>query len=243
MEKTINDTKRIHSIDSLRGLAVLCMVIYHFIYDLTAMYGISDINLKNLYPFQQFICWSFIIISGISYNLSSNSKYASLKIFFIALGLSIVTQIFAPDFEIKFGILHLLGSSGLILYFVTRGRAADFKISSLILSFVIFLIFWLLDPWQYPFYDSLSAYNLYPLGYPADDFYSSDYFPLLPWFFLYVAGFQLGGIFLKNKDLIKKYDFNIRPLSFLGRNSLIIYLLHQPILIGLIEIYLYLTGF
>lgn len=229
------ENKRIKSIDTIRGLAVVSMVIYHLLYDLIAIYKVLDIRLGTLYPFQQFICWTFILISGFSFNLSKNKLKSSLKLLALALAISLVTFIFNPSLTVRFGILHLLGSSGLILYFIQSGK---FKLSKVLLYFGVFILFWILEPKSYPFYQVLSGLNIYPLGYANPSFLSSDYFPLIPWFFLYLTGYQLGGLALKNRLVLKKYDFNIKPLSFMGRYALKIYVLHQPILIALIEGYL-----
>jgi hypothetical protein len=69
------------------------------------------------------------------------------------------------------------------------------------------------------------------LGFPPADFYSTDYFSLLPWSFLYLCGYELHWILkaagVLDAPILKK---EIRPLAFMGRNSLVIYLLHQPVL-------------
>ena len=70
------------------------------------------------------------------------------------------------------------------------------------------------------------------VGFPSPSFWSTDYFPLLPWFFLYCAGYFLWGLVDQSdraKQLLKP---GLRPLSFLGRHSLLIYLIHQPALMA-----------
>jgi uncharacterized membrane protein len=76
------------------------------------------------------------------------------------------------------------------------------------------------------------------LGFPPVHFYSTDYFSLIPWTFLYLCGYELHWI-MKEGGLLEKSFMTkgIEPLSFLGRNSLLIYLLHQPVLYGLVLIY------
>ena len=75
---------------------------------------------------------------------------------------------------------------------------------------------------------------------PAADFYSTDYFSLLPWFFLFVTGYFLHKIcekhhILQCNILQKKLPF----VDFLGKNSLLVYLLHQPVLYGVLEVFAY----
>ena len=76
------------------------------------------------------------------------------------------------------------------------------------------------------------------LGFPPPSFYSTDYFSLIPWAFLYLCGYELHRI-AREKGVLASQVFKkeIRPLSFLGRNSLTIYLLHQPLLYGLVLLY------
>ena len=77
---------------------------------------------------------------------------------------------------------------------------------------------------------------LYPLaflGFPGPAFESSDYFPLIPWFFLFMAGFSfyaLCGESLKEKKFMR---LRIEPLAFLGKYSLYVYLIHQPLILGI----------
>ena len=70
---------------------------------------------------------------------------------------------------------------------------------------------------------------LTPLGLPHPGFRSSDYFPMLPWFFLYLCGYFLNGIFNALPWLRRPFTRSIPVLSSLGRRALPIYLLHQPL--------------
>ena len=76
------------------------------------------------------------------------------------------------------------------------------------------------------------------LGFPPADFYSTDYFSLLPWNFLYLCGYELHWILkaagVLDAPILRK---EIRPLAFMGRNSLVIYLLHQPVLYLFVLLY------
>ena len=67
--------------------------------------------------------------------------------------------------------------------------------------------------------------------FPYKQFYSSDYFSLFPWLFLFIFGYFLYNIFeSKNLNAKSFSNVDIKPFSFLGRHSLIVYLFHQPIL-------------
>ena len=76
------------------------------------------------------------------------------------------------------------------------------------------------------------------IGFPPANFFSTDYFSLLPWCFLYLCGYELH-LILRDKGALKSPIFKkeIKPLSFMGRNSLVIYLLHQPVLYLFVLLY------
>ena len=72
------------------------------------------------------------------------------------------------------------------------------------------------------------------LGFPPEDFFSGDYFSLVPWMFLYLFGYFLYDIVIEKKSFQKLMEVRIKPLEWIGRRSLLIYLLHQPVvLLGL----------
>jgi len=79
------------------------------------------------------------------------------------------------------------------------------------------------------------------LGLPYSGFYSADYFPVFPWMFIFWVGYFLYKsientgfyISLQNKSEIPS---PLKPFCFIGRNSLIFYLLHQPIIFGLLSL-------
>jgi len=79
----------------------------------------------------------------------------------------------------------------------------------------------------------VSVQWLYPLGLTAPGFRSADYFPLLPWFFLFLTGTVLGGWCLSHRDSRLLTKFLPAVLTWPGRHSLIIYILHQPVLYGI----------
>ena len=74
---------------------------------------------------------------------------------------------------------------------------------------------------------------LAPLGFPDAGFRSSDYFPMLPWVFLFLCGFELHRIVMPRPALRRLLRTRIPLLSAVGRRTLLVYMLHQPILYGL----------
>jgi uncharacterized membrane protein len=146
--------------------------------------------------------------------------------------ISIITLIYIPDRFIIFGILHFIGISIILsIPFI------HFQKTNIILGFILILC---------GIYLRTMTFNfnwLIPLGFLPHRFSTIDYFPILPWFGIALIGMAIGNIFYPNGNRL--YNFKdrssnriIKILCFLGRHSLIIYFLHQPILVLLIFILL-----
>jgi uncharacterized membrane protein len=86
--------------------------------------------------------------------------------------------------------------------------------------------------------DSFSFPWLLPLGLMPQHFRTADYFPLLPWFGIFLIGICAGNTFYRDGE--RRFSLRLtatritRPLAFIGRNSLLIYLVHQPVIIGIL---------
>lgn len=232
---------RIYFLDELRGLALIGMIIYHTLYDLYAIFGLKfDFDAPVFNALQIAVCCTFIIIAGISSRLSRNIFKHGLIVFGAGLLMTIGTYIFMPKLTIWFGILHFLGVS-MIIYAFFKENIDKIKpeISSAI-SFIIFLCLYGLPygsilfgkiavPEEFYFSKYLAI-----IGLPGKDFSSADYFPLLPWFFLFLAGCFIGKYFKERKIpdfMLKKRS---KFLSAIGSHTLIIYIVHQPVIYGIL---------
>ena len=240
-----SDKPRIHTLDELRGLALVAMIVYHTLYDLATMYGMP-IGIGTdpwLIAFQRCICCTFILVSGVSARLSRNVGRRGCVVFGAAILLTLATVLFMPDFQILFGILHLLGLSMILFAFLGRPLAHG----SPWVWFAVFLLLFILTfelpqgyvgiPGLIRFVLPQSLYRseyLFFLGLPHPSFWSSDYFPLFPWFFLFLAGTSLGRFAEAGRFPAFTYKLRIRPLAFMGRHSLLIYLAHQPVIYGIL---------
>lgn len=233
-----NNNNRIELIDVIRGFCVIIIVIYHFLFDL-AIFGFIPTsiieNLNNSF-FTNLIAGTFIVICGISCYLSHNNQKRGLKLAILALIITITTYIYNSNFYIVWGIIHFLSFS--VLTF-NQNLFEKFKFNNffpLILS-ILFIIFkQTISTMRF----DISGLSIF--GFTSNSFNSLDYFPIFPWLFLFYIGVYLGKE-LKNgnfSDFV--YTFNIKFLSSIGKKSLLIYLLHQPILYGLIFIYMYMKG-
>ena len=252
MERIIEantEKKRIHLLDEIRGLAVFCMVFYHAYYVLGDMFGMAWA--QKLYsffmPVEPLFAALFIAVCGISCSLSHNNLKRSLKILAVAAVFTIATCVILPAFDIRgaeiyFGILHFLGFSVLIYslgkkvfdrinpYFgltacavlypffsgISKGTLGYGELLNINLPGVLYKSNWLL-----------------PLGIYSDSFSSADYFPLLPFIFIFFAGIFIGRIIMIKG--FPEYTYRKRSafLGWLGTHAFIIYVAHFPVIAGI----------
>lgn len=236
---------RLHLLDALRGFLMINMIAYHGMWDLVNLFGVDAgwYAGTTKYLWQQFICWSFIILSGFCWSMSRNHLRRGALVFGGGVIVSLVTIVLMPENQIIFGILTCIGSCVLLMIPLEKVLK---KIPAEIGAAVSFLLFFLLRNVpqgslgfeglviaELPaalYRNSLTAY----LGFPPASFWSTDYFPVLPWVFLFIFGYFLYRI-LNDRGLNEKLfaGRNIPLLNAIGRNSLLAYLLHQPVLYAL----------
>ena len=238
---------RFWEVDFLRGMAIVMMVLFHLAYDLN-YFGAQRIEVASGFWFYlaRFTASLFLLLVGVSLTLSHSRARLlgqedrfrfllmkrSLWIFSLASGVTLVTYLFIGRGFILFGVLHLIGISLLLAYPFLRLHGVNFLFG---LSFILVGLFLQSLSVDFPW--------LIWLGLAPMNFYSVDYFPLLPWFGVILIGVAFGDLFYQGYSRrIPMPDLAgsslVRWIAFLGRNSLAIYLAHQPVLIGL----LYLGG-
>jgi len=222
------------------------MILYHTVWDLVYLF---NINLEwfhsvGAYIWQQSICICFIMLSGFCCNLGKKKLKRGITIFLAGLAITIITIIVLPSQKIIFGILTLLGSCMLFIIPLEKLFIKIPALTGILFNFILFLLFKNISRgyigfFQMRFFDLpdglynnlLTSY----LGFPNSDFNSTDYFPLFPWFFLFLTGYFICRKikesnrlnFLKYKKL--KYK-KVKIIEFLGKHSLPIYIIHQPVL-------------
>lgn len=238
-------SKRLHFLDALRGFTLINMAAFHGMWNLVYLFGVEARWYTGTpgYLWQQAICWTFILLSGFCWNLGRNRAKRGLTVFGGGILVSAVTCIAMPDSRILFGVLTCLGSCMLLLIPLEKWLKKVPAAVGLAVSFGLFLLLrnvpqgslgfenLVIAPLPEGLYRNLlTAY----LGFPHRAFFSTDYFPLIPWFFLFVTGYFLFRV-LDGKGLNEKLfaGGRVPVLNWLGRNSLLIYLLHQPVLYGL----------
>lgn len=227
--------KRIWELDAFRGLCLLGMVVIHFVYDLVYLYGIFHWQYPRWFSFVQ--NWGgvlFILLSGICVTLGSHHIRRGLAVFGCGLVVSAVTVgMYLLHFSdagiiIYFGVLHCLGAC-MLLWGIFR-RCPDWLLVVLGLAMAVLGLY----------LDGIAAVShpyLIPFGFTYLGFVSSDYFPLFPHLGFFLLGAVLGRHLYRNRESLfpKVNDRSpaIRFLGFCGRQSLLIYMGHQPVLAGI----------
>ena len=240
---------RLHLIDELRGFWLINMIIYHAIWDLVNIFHCNWQWYKSDIAFywQQSICWSFIFISGFCWKMSRKNLKRGLLVFGGGLVITLATLLFMPGSRVIFGVLTLIGSSMLLMIPCDKVLRKVNPLVGVIISFLIFLLVypvndgylgiagqkWLMLPRE--LYTSM--FTTY-LGFPMPGFWSTDYFSIIPWFFLYMTGYFMHGVVLGERKECKVLTTSIcPPLGFIGKHALIIYMLHQPVVYGMLTLW------
>jgi len=209
--------RRFWEIDALRGLAVVAMIAFHTVFDLHYFAGISLLPGDAWFWLPRAIGAAFIFLAGVSLTLSKSTPFKrGAMIFSWGLAITAVTWFAFPINTIWFGVLHLIGLSIILAPFLERGGPA---LAAALIAIGAWLQF---QSFQFPW--------LLWLGFAPAQFYSFDYYPLLPWLGVLLLGMWAGRkLYSKAKPRVA--PALVSPLCFLGRNSLAIYLLHQPLLV------------
>lgn len=224
--------KRIWELDAARGLALIGMLIVHFVFDLTELTGVFAWREPEWFLLVKNNAGGiFLIISGICATLGSRNLRRGAQVFACGMVCTAVTYaMYALGFAhwsilIWFGALHCLGTCMLLWSGLKRLDSRMLAALGLLLAAIGLVI------GQYAF---STPWWLVPLGFCPADFQSSDYFPLLPNLGFFLLGAALGRrLYASRESRFPGGERFFRPLCALGRNSLWIYLLHQPVLAGI----------
>ncbi len=231
---------RIPAIDVARGVAIVAMVIYHFTWDL-GHFNFIELQ-AGIDPawrmFARLIAGSFLLLVGIGLVLADRGglrrgPYARRLMFVTggALLITIGTYVATPDSFVFFGILHCIALSSVLAVPFLR---APLWVTALIAMFVLTGPLYLAGPeFNGPAWWWLGLSSVLPM--------TNDYEPVFPWFGVVLSGVVLARLALmagvdRTLALWKAADPVSRLLRFGGRHSLVIYLVHQPVLFGLLSL-------
>jgi len=233
-------TDRYWEVDAWRGFAIAIMVVYHLVWDLYGMAGWRIQVYSGFWHYWQLVtATSFIGLVGVSMSLRAGRMQQQKKlrftpffrrglvIFSWGMVVSLVTWLYDPMSYVRFGILHFIGTAIILAYPFLRWRWPNLLLG-IILLLTPNLISWRHDiSW-------LEWLGLMRHPHPA-----FDYFPVIPWLGVVLIGIFLGNmLYPKGKRAFTMPDLSrfppLRWLALAGQNSLLIYLIHQPILITIL---------
>lgn len=235
---------RFIELDFLRGFAIIFMIFLHVIWDLD-YFGLVPMN-TQIYRLQVIVPAIFFVLLGICLTVSSNKKINSplkdqktyykhllirgLKIIGFGIIITLVSLIFISDKPIIFGVLHCIGFS-----IILSIPFLKIKYLNIMPATFIIIIGYLIG--KFPVENPTVLHLVIGLHQSNISLHTVDYFPLLPWFGACLFGIVLGNLLyngnerrFKIPDLSKYKPVTI--FSWLGKHSLAIYLVHQPIIAG-----------
>lgn len=242
-EQAKSSGRRLWEIDVWRGLAIVSMVIYHFAWDLRAYAEVYiDLFSPFWFYFQRSIASSFVLLVGISLTVSYNRarqkagssqglywKFFQRGLLVLGTGLAMGTVLrLMGQGRIDFGVLHMIGVSIILAYPFLRFRWLNLLFVAILmpLSYYLKTIPVTTTAWVW-------------LGITPPGYAPQDYFPLVHWFGVVLIGVFLGNSLYTNgvrqfhlRDYSAFFPFSL--LGFLGQHSLLIYVIHQPILVALL---------
>ena len=222
-------------IDALRGVAIVFMIAYHFSFDLNYHGWIhQDFNHAAFWLIARAAIVSlFLLLVGISLVLNAQRTDSTSfwrrqgRLLAACVAVSLGSYLMFPESFIFFGILHFILIASLAGRLFLRLHYANLALSVLIV----------LSGWLY----SNPLFNTPPLqwlGFMTYKPFTEDYVPFFPWFGVVLAGIFIGQlIFIKPRPaLMTAPRPGLQQLAFAGRHSLLIYLLHQPVLLGILTL-------
>lgn len=226
---------RWHTLDMARGLAVLLMIGFHVCYDLDQMFHVLDLNIKTD-PFwtglRSFILGTFILIAGMSLFLAAGKrqtlgthlqkqKWLAVCAVLISLG----TYPVFPNSWIYFGVLHFILLARILCYPCSRLFLFNLALGLGVLGVGLVVQNAFFNP-KWINWIGLTTYKPF----------TEDYVPLFPWLGIFLIGIFAGRLLFASLGPAPTYNGPMswihQFIGYIGRRSLIIYMVHQPLLIG-----------
>lgn len=232
---------RVRLFDAVRGFSVVSMVGFHLCYDLRF---ISHIPLAWFAPpFQDVwrasISWVFVFVAGCMCAFSRSNLRRSGLYLGVALVVFVATSVAAVDDPISFGIIFCMGACTLVEWLLERmGLSPRGYVAAAVLFAVFLMLLGLpnghvgIGSWEVSVPSAMYSTPWFSwLGFPGPHFVSGDYYPVLPYVLLYLSGTACCARWKEQGFARRLYEPVCRPLEFVGRHSLLVYIIHQPVLL------------
>lgn len=234
---------RVRLFDAVRGFSVASMVLFHACYDLVFIYGVEVPFFSGLFVdvWRATIAWTFLAVSGWMCSFSKSNLVRSGRYLAIAALIFVATSLAAVDDPINFGIVFCIGAATLVDALLEKAGLEPHGLLVAGCLCVAFLLCLNVPRGSFggPFFsvELPAAWYGTPwlawLGFPGPGFVSGDYYPLVPFALMYGAGIATGRWFKTRGYPSWVLDAHCRPLEWLGRHALPIYVIHQPALMAL----------
>ena len=226
-----SSTDRVAGIDAVRGFALCLMFIYHFTFDLR-LYGVIAADFENdpfWLGFRALIVSMFMALVGVSLVLADRAGATAAHFWrrvavigACALVVSVASWLAFPRSFIYFGILHCIVVASVLAWPFVRHPGTAFVIGCAVIIAGVAL--------SHPMFD---ARPLSVFGFVAHKPITEDYVPLAPWAGVVFIGIALGNVVARQSfAAIESLAAAPGWLRWLGRHSLAVYMIHQPILLG-----------
>ena len=242
--------ERITALDVLRGGAMVLVMLYHLLFDLRYIYNVPlPRAMTPGQPETEIVhtcfLWVLFAVSGICTRYSKDPIKRGAFLYIVGWLITFGTSYFVPSELIVFGVLSCFGACmticGLLRPLLDKIPWQVLLIASALLWIMLMdfhhngTIHLFVTDITVPL-PAVDRY-LYPIGIKSSEFFSADYFPLIPYIFMFLFGYALH-VPVKEGMLPEGfYRLKCPPLEFLGRHSLLIYAVHQPVfllILGLI---------
>lgn len=231
---------RVTFFDTLRGLTIISMVLFHACYDLAYLAGVAlPWFTGTLFQtvWRSSISWTFLFLAGWMTRFSRNNVRRAAIYAVAAILVFVATSLAGVDTAVNFGIIFCMAASTALYALLEPVLKRIPAPVGIVASLALFALTYGLPAVRYP----ITGFAW--LGFPGPTFRSGDYYPLMPFGFMYLTGAFVGR-FVEERLAARGAEAYPRwmlrdwcpPLTAIGRASLIIYLVHQPVLLVLTEL-------
>ncbi len=238
---------RVPFVDTLRGVLLIIAVLYEIVYvvytygffDGTVISSLSEKVLTGenlnywIFGFQA----AFVIVSGMCVNYTKNIFKGAVRLAVCAVIITVGSIVFFGfESAVWFGMVHMLAVSWAVYGIIDKKCVKIYDKVGVAAWMVIFLIFFLLTQYYAVprLYIGSVEIPYYFLGFTPADFAPLEFFGILPWIFIFFCGVTLGKYMRDGYIAENTYKFRIPGVDIIGRNGRFIYLLHYPVVYGVI---------